>query len=89
MLAIKLVSEKIVKKLSVAKGEDYADDQITVNDYLSKMFLDSGKGNFNTDSISERLMEDFEKTVTIRPETVADALVDKCGDFLEKQTSLI
>lgn len=89
MLAIKLVSEQIVKKLSVAKGADYADEQITVNDYLSKMFLDSGKGSFNTDTISERLIEDFEMTVTVRPDTVADALVDKCGDFLEKQTSLI
>ena len=84
MLAIKLVSEKIVQRLSVAKGEDYANASITTNDYLSKMFLDSGKGNFNTDVLSEQIMEDFEKTVTLRPDAVSDALVEKCNTFLEK-----
>ena len=34
-------------------------------------------------------MEDFERTVTIKPDAVADALIDKCNDFLEKQTVLI
>ena len=89
MLAIKMVSEKIVQTLSVAPGANYADESISVNDYMSKMFLDSGKGNFNTDVLSSQIMEDFERTVTIKPDAVADALIDKCNDFLEKQTVLI
>lgn len=48
------------------------------------MFLDSTKGQFNTDILSSKLMEDFEKTVTVHPEAVADALVEKCNGFLEK-----
>ena len=83
-LAVKLVSEKIVQRLSAAKSDKYQDSQITVNDYLSKMFLDSGKGNFDTDRLSMELLEDFEKTVTIMPDTVSEALVDKCSDMLDK-----
>ena len=60
-----------------------------MNDFLSKMFLDSGKGNFDTTRFSVELMEDFEKTITVTPESVAEALVDKCHEFLEKQVALI
>ena len=55
-----------------------------MNDFLSKMFLDSGKGSFNTDSLSDKILEDFEKTVTVHPDTVTEALVAKCDSFLEK-----
>ena len=54
-----------------------------MNDFLSKMFLDSGKGLFDTNRLSVALMEDFEKTITITPEVVAEALVDKCHEFLD------
>jgi len=82
MLAIKLVSEKIVTRLSAAPGTKYDDESITVNDYLSKMFLESGKGSFNTDVLANSLLDDFEKTITVKPEAVAEALVDKCDTFL-------
>lgn len=60
MLAIQMVSQKIVDNLSVAQGSTYSNSNLTVNDYLSKMFLDSTKGDFNTDTLSAQLMEDFE-----------------------------
>ena len=88
-LAVRLVSDKIVKALQTANGSDYADAELTVNDFLSKMFLDSGKGIFDTTRLTVELMEDFEKTITVTPDSVADALIDKCHEFLEKQTALI
>ena len=88
-LAVRLVSDKIVKALQTANGKDYEDAEITVNDFLSKMFLESGKGNFDTTRLSVELMEDFEKTITVTPDVVAEALIDKCHEFLDKQVSLI
>ena len=88
-LAVKLVSDKIVQRLSSANGDSYQNSQITVNDYLSKMFLDSGKGIFDTDRLTNELLEDFEKTITVMPDTVSEALVLKCSDMIDKQTALI
>ena len=88
-LAVRLVSDKIVKALQTANGKDYEDAEITVNDFLSKMFLESGKGNFDTTRLSVELMEDFEKTITVTPDVVAEALIDKCHEFLDKQVALI
>ena len=42
-LAMRLVSDDIVKKLSSANGADYVDAGITVTDFVRKMFLESGK----------------------------------------------
>ena len=48
------------------------------------MYLDSGKGSFDTNRLMGELLGDFEGTVTVRPDNVADALVEKCNMFLDK-----
>lgn len=59
-LAVKLVSENIVGRLSKPNGANYANSELTNSDYLSKMFLESGKGTFDTDRLMNELLEDFE-----------------------------
>ena len=83
-LAVKLVSENIVEKLSKPNDANQAKDELTSNDILSKMYLDSGKGIFDTNRLAAELLVDFEKTVTVVPDSVADSIVAKCNHFLDK-----
>ena len=88
-LAVRLVSEEIVEQLSKADGANYADAAITMNDFLGKMFLDSGKGEFDTDRMAVQILDDFVNTVTESTVAVSAAKVDKSFRFAEIQSTLI
>uniref|UniRef100_A0A7S3HYH6 Uncharacterized protein n=1 Tax=Favella ehrenbergii TaxID=182087 RepID=A0A7S3HYH6_9SPIT len=78
-LAIRLVSEDIVKKLSAANGADYVDAGITVTDFVRKMFLDSGK-SVEVGPLSTAILDSFERTVSERTEAVSEALLNKSNE---------
>jgi len=78
-LAMHLVSDNIVNKLSVSGDEDSANADVSMIDHIRKMFLDSGK-SIDTSRLSPKILKDFEVTVLERPETVSAALISMCHD---------
>jgi len=87
-LAVRLVSDDIVKKLSTANGQDYVDAGITVTDFVRKMFLDSGK-SIDTMRLSPQILDAFERTVSERPMAVSEALLNKCHDSADRLATMI
>lgn len=88
-MALRRVADDIVENLKNAPGENYEGAQITINDYLSKMFLDSTKGSVDTEALSTKMFDDFYRTVAERPDSVSDLKVEKCFAFSEMQKDLI
>ena len=88
-MALRRVADDIVENLKNAPGENYEDAQITINDYLSKMFLDSGKGSVDTTARAIEMFDDYYRTVTEDPDSVSDLKVEKCFAFAETQKDLI
>ena len=88
-LAVRLVSDDIVENLSHAKGENYAQAGITVNDYLGKMYLDSGKGNADTTEMAQIMIDTNYPHVTKDNKAIQDLTVEKCYAFVETQSNLI
>jgi len=87
-LAMRLVSDNIIKKLSAANGQDYVDAGITVTDFVRKMFLESGK-SIDTARLSPQILDAFERTISERPETVSEALLNKCHDTSDRLMSML
>ena len=87
-LAVRLVSDDIVKKLSTANGQDYVDAGITVTDFVRKMFLENGK-SIETTGLSVKALDNFERTVSERPDAVAEALINKCQDTTGRVMGLL
>ena len=85
---MRLVSDSVVKKLSSANGADYVDAGITTTDFVRKMFLESGK-SVDTARLSPQILEAFERTVSERPETVSEALINKCNDVSEHLMTMV
>ena len=87
-LAIRLVSDDIVKKLATANGQDYVDAGITVTDFVRKMFLDTGK-SIETSGLSIKMLDSFERTVSERTDAVSEALINKCQDTTGRVMGLL
>jgi len=52
-----------------------------MNDYLGKMFLETGK-NADTTLLAMDLFDDYYRAVTEDPDSVSDLKVEKCFAFL-------
>ena len=87
-MAVRLVSDEIVKKLSTANGQDYVDAGITVTDFVRKTFLESGK-KIDVDRLSPKIMDSFSRTVNERPDTVVEALLNKCTDSTDRLMTML
>lgn len=82
-LQLRRVADDIVENLKSAPGENYEGAQLTINDYLSKMFLDSGKGAVDTTRLAVEMFDEHYRTVTEDPDSVSDLKVEKCFAFAE------
>ena len=61
---------------------------ITATDFLKKMFLQSGK-NIETNLLAHKLLDDFERTVSERPQAVSEVLIKKCHETTDRFVTMI
>jgi len=59
-----------------------------VTDFVRKMFLENGK-SIETTRLSTQILDSFERTINERPETVSEALLNKCHDTTDRLMSML
>lgn len=74
--------------MSSANGSVDVDAGITVTDFVRKTFLENGK-SIDTERLSPRILDSFRRTVSERPETVAEAVLQRCHDTTDRLMSML
>ena len=59
-----------------------------MTDFVRKMFLETGK-SIDTERLSPQILDAFERTVSERPETVSEALLNKCQDTTDRLMTMM